>query len=183
MAGVKGRSGGQNAKTVSQHKLQGTLQKVRHAGIRNPEPPAGEPVQPKKLDGDAKSEWGRMLERLRDCKTLSSVDGAALYQYCRMFAETEALVIRQEEIGASIDVLEESLGDFKGPELIAAFQEMTKMRALESRYTSQIRQGRMGQRVFLVEFGLTPASRGRVKLPEQKPDADEWDALDGVTVQ
>lgn len=183
MAGVSGRSGGHNAKTVAQHLLEGTHQKVRHAGIKNPEPPAGEPVPPKKLTGDAKDEWKRMIERLRDCKILAAVDGAAIYQYCLLFAETEELATKQEEIGAALDVLEQSLGDFKGPELIACFQEMTKMRALESRYTTQIRQGRMGLRVFLVEFGLTPASRGRVRLPEQKPEAESWDALDGVSVQ
>ena len=178
MAGVRARSGGHNAKTVKQHKLQGTFQKVRHARIRNPEPPEGAPTPPKDMAGDAAEEWGRMLDRLSQCKTLSGVDGAALYQYCRMFAETEALSGRQDEISAAINVLEESLSDFKGPDLIAAFQELTKMRQLESRYTSQIRQGRMGQRVFLVEFGLTPASRGRVKLPEKPGDQDEWDDLD-----
>jgi phage terminase small subunit len=183
MPGVKGRSGGHNAKTVGAHKLQGTFQKVRHGSIRNPEPPSGAPERPKEMQGDAAEEWDRMLDRLRQSKTLSGVDGGALYQYCQMFAETEALVIRQLEISASVDILEESLGDFKGPELLAAFQELTKMRKLESGYTSQIRQGRMGQRVFLVEFGLTPASRGRVKIPDQKPEKDEWDELDATTIQ
>lgn len=181
MPGVKGqRSGGHNAKTVLEHKLGGTWRQDRHGQVRNPEPPEGFPEPSKPLSGDAAEEWDRMIDRLRLCKTLSSVDGGALYQYCRMFAETEALLVRQDEIAGAIDVLEQSLGDFTGPELLAAFQELTKMRQLESRYTAQIRQGRMGQRVFLVEFGLTPASRGRVKLPDKPTARDEWDEFDGA---
>lgn len=175
---MKGRSGGHNAKTVSEHRLQGTFQKVRHDGYSNPEPPSGMPSPPKALDGEAVEEWARMVERLAKSKTLSDVDAGALYQYCRMFAETEALAVKQLEVGGAITILEESLPDFKGPELIAAFQELTKMRRLESQYTTQIRQGRMGLRVYLTEFGLTPASRGRVKLPKGKSDADEWDELE-----
>src|SRR4051794_28551281 len=105
MAGVKGRSGGHNVKTSKAHKLQGTFRKHRHAGSKSPEPPAAAPQPPKKLEGDTADEWTRMLERLRQSNVLSSVDGAALYQYCRLFAETEALMIRQEEIASAIDIL------------------------------------------------------------------------------
>lgn len=179
MAGVKGRSGGHNAKTAKQHKLAGTFQKVRHARVRNPDPPAGIPVPPKPLDGDAAEEWQRMLDRLAKSRTLSDVDAGALYQYCRLFAETEALAVKQIEVGGTVMILEESVGDFKGPELLQIFQELSKMRRLEASYTSQIRMGRMGLRVYLTEFGLTPASRGRVKLPDQKPNADDgWGDLD-----
>lgn len=178
MPGVKGRSGGRNAKTTAEHRLAGTFQKVRHAGIRNPEPPQGMPVPPKELEGDAADEWARMLDRLAQSRTLSKVDDGALYQYCRMFAETEQLAVKQIEVGGSLMILEQSLGDFKGPELVAAFQELTKLRRLESQYTTQIRQGRMGLRVYLVEFGLTPASRGRVKLPDAKEPVDEWAQFD-----
>lgn len=177
MPGVKGRSGGHNAKTQREHRLQGTFNATKHSGFRNPEPASGIPVPPKKLDGDAAAEWDRMLQRLTDSKILSGVDDGALYQYCRLFAETEACADRLSEVAASINLLEESLGDFNGPELVSAFQEMTKMRQLESGYLNKIRQGRMGQRVWLVEFGLTPASRGRVKLPEQA-DADPFDEFD-----
>jgi phage terminase small subunit len=180
MPGVKGRSGGHNAKTAKAHKLAGTFQKVRHAGIRNPDPPPGLPVPPKLLTGDAAGEWERMLVRLATSKTLSGVDAGAMYQCCCMFAETEVLAVKQMEVADAILVLKDSLADFKGPELIAAFQELTKMLRLESQYTTQIRQGRMGLRVYYTEFGLTPASRGRVKLPDAKPDADEFDEFDGT---
>jgi P27 family predicted phage terminase small subunit len=178
MPGVKGqRSGGHNAKTQREHRLAGTFNTTKHSGYRNPDPVSGIPVSPKKLTGDAAAEWDRMLQRLTESKILSGVDAGALYQYCRLFAETEACADRLDEASASINLLEESLGDFKGAELIAAFQEMTKMRQLEAGYINKIRQGRMGQRVWLVEFGLTPASRGRVKLPET-PEDDPFDEFD-----
>jgi P27 family predicted phage terminase small subunit len=178
--GVKGRSGGHNAKTVKEHKLQGTFQKVRHAGVRNPEPPPGIPTPPKKIDGDSAEEWTRMVGRLAKSKTLSEVDDAALYQYCQMFAETERLSISQEEVGSSLQIINDSLGDYEGAERIAIFQEMSKMRQLEAGYSTKIRQNRMALKAWLVEFGLTPASRGRVKLPDAKPDVDEFDEFDGT---
>lgn len=183
MPGVKGqRSGGHNAKTVAQHQLAGTMQKVRHAGIRNPTPSAGVPKSPKKLTGDAKDEWDRMLAELEDMGTLAKTDRAALYQYCQLFGETEAIAQTQQETAATIDLLEENL---HGPaeereNLLGVVQEITKLRQLEARYTNQIRQGRMGLRTYLVEFGMTPASRGRVRLPSAPSDRDEWDDLDGT---
>lgn len=44
MPGVKGqRSGGQNAKTLRQHRLEGTIKKHRHSGYENADPPLGNP--------------------------------------------------------------------------------------------------------------------------------------------
>jgi P27 family predicted phage terminase small subunit len=178
--GVKGRSGGHNAKTVKEHKLQGTFQKVRHAGVRNPDPPIGIPTPPKKIEGDAAEDWVRMVGRLTKSKTMSEVDDAALYQYCQMFSETERLSISQQEVGSSLQIINDSLGDYEGAERIAIFQEMSKMRQLEAGYSTKIRQNRMALKSWLVEFGLTPASRGRVKLPDAKPDVDEFDEFDGT---
>src|SRR6185436_20366349 len=91
MAGVKGRSGGHNAKTIEELALAGTFRNDRHAGVRSPEPPMGVPEPPKALRGQARLEWDRMIGRLASSKTLSSVDDGALYQYCQLFSETEAI--------------------------------------------------------------------------------------------
>jgi len=183
MAGVKGqRSGGQNAKTVAEHKLEGTYERHRHEGIRNPEPPSGDPIPPKPISGEVAEQWVLMIDWLKQCKTLSTVDGAVLYQYCNLFVETEQLMVDKEETDASIDRLEENLSGLEGKDLVACFQEISKLRQLHARYGSQIRQGRMSLKSYLVEFGLTPASRGRVKLPEAPPK-NEWDDFDGADVQ
>ena len=49
------------------------------------------PVAPKELEGDARKEWDRTVERLSVSKIVSVVDAAALYQHCQLFAETEAI--------------------------------------------------------------------------------------------
>jgi hypothetical protein len=65
---------------------------------------------------------------------------------------------------------------------VQAFQEITKLRALESSYIGKIQAGRAKLRQWLVEFGMTPSSRTRVKLPEQK-DVDPFAQFDQPVVQ
>ena len=178
MPGVKGRSGGRLAKTVKQHRLEGTFQKVRHGGFRNPDAPEGLPVPPEELEGKAKAEWGRMLSRLSVSKVISVVDDAALYQHARLYAETEAIASQQEALSASVQILEENIRGLEGPDLVVVFQEISKMRQLEARYSTQVRQGRMAIRTYLVEFGLTPAARGRVRLPEKPDEVDPFAKYD-----
>lgn len=175
-------SGGRNRKSERAHKLQGTFQKVRHGGATTPEPPKGIPQRPKPLTGDAADEWDRMVGRMTVAGSLSVVDDAALYQYCKLFSETEMLEVNQQETAASIDIVEENLSDLKGPDLTSAFQEITKLRQLEASYSGKIRQGRMAIRQYLVEFGMTPSARTRVKLPNT-PKTDDFDDFDDTRVQ
>lgn len=173
MAGIKGqRTGGRNAVSSQQHVLRGTFQPSRHAGHETPEPPKGRPEPPVVLADEPQAEWDRMIGRLELMGVLSVVDDAVLYQYCRLFAETEAIAVSQAETAASIKIVEENLAGLKKEELVAVFQEITKLRQLEARYTTQVRQGRMALRQYLVEFGLTPSARSRVKLPPAKPVVD-----------
>ena len=183
MPGVKGRSGGRNAKTPQAHTLAGTFEKKRHTGYLGPDPPKGIPRPPKPLTGEAGEEWARMITRLTLSQTLAQVDDGVLYQYCRLFAETEAIAGTQGETAATIAILEENLHGAERADLLAVCQEIAKLRQLEARYTNQIRQGRMALRAYLVEFGLTPASRGRVKLPTATAEVDPFDEFDKGTLQ
>lgn len=177
MPGVKGqKSGGHNAKTRAQLELAGTFRKDRHQHL-TPEPPKGIPTPPRELTGEALAEWLRMIGRLTLSGALSVVDDGVLYQYCQLFAETEGIALIQEETAGSIDILEQNVAGLKGPDLVACFQEITKLRKLEAGYITKVRQGRMALRMLLTEFGLTPASRGRVKLPEKTQDADDFTAF------
>lgn len=176
MAGVKGqRSGGHNAKSREELERVGTYRKDRHEQLA-PEPPPGTPQPPLPLDEPSQAEWDRMIARLTASRALSIVDDGVLYQYCRLFAETEAIALCQEETAASVDIMEENLAGLKGPDLVAAFQEITKLRKLEAGYITKVRQGRMALRTLLVEFGLTPAARGRVKVPDKPKEVDEFAA-------
>lgn len=177
MPGVPGRSGGHNAKLRKDHELRGTYRRDRHAHVSNPAPPMEAPAQPVPLEGPALEEWGRMVERLRLSGTLARVDDGVLYQHCRVYAETEALAESRDEVAASVKILEENLAGLQGEDLVACFQEIGKLRKLQAHYSNQIRQGRMAMRVFFVEFGLSPASRSRVKVAAKPDDANPWDGL------
>ena len=170
MAGVPGRSGGRNAKTRQQHELEGTLNATRHKDLATPDVPNGVPDVPAGLEGLALDEWHRMIARLQACRTLAKVDDAVLFQYCRMFAETEAIAVTQAETNASVQVLEENLAGIEKDQVVSVFQEITKLRQLEARYTTQVRQGRVALRAYLVEFGMTPAARSRVRVVSSGED-------------
>lgn len=155
------------------HDIRGTSRADRHEGYDIPEPPPGNPEQPLPLDGLAAGEWDRMLVRLELSGAMSKVDDAALYQYCRLFAETEELSASKSEVKESVARLEESAADsdLETKDRMALYLEIGKMRQLEAGYDNKIRQGRMAQRQWLMEFGLTPAARTRVKLPPKKPES------------
>lgn len=181
MAGVVGqRSGGHNAKTTEELQLAGTRRADRHGSFDSPNPPRIKPEPPKDLDGDARAEWDLMIGRLELSGTLTLVDDAVLYQYCQLYAETEAYAKTCAEIAATARILQEN---FDGQEqlefadILAAAQEIGKLRTIEVRLASQIRQGRMGLRTFLVEFGMTPAARGRVKIPKAEAPKSKWEAV------
>lgn len=171
MAGNQ-NSGGHNRKPTQMHVIAGTFRKDRHGETESPDPPIGVPQPPKKLTGEAKAEWDRMITRLTTSKTISIVDDGALYQYCRLFAETEAVAQDYTDTRELSNALKKAVTKLDGAELVAAIGEIVKLRQLLAKQTTQSRQQRMAIRQYLVEFGLTPSSRGRVKITnKKKPDA------------
>src|SRR5690242_8852171 len=126
MAGVKGRSGGRNARTTQEHVLRGSFRDDRHGDKHTPEPSKGIPEPPKPLEGDGREEWDRMVARLTDSGTLCKVDDAVLYQYAWLFAEVEELRVDLETARGSAQILEENIRGLEGPDLVAVFQEVAK---------------------------------------------------------
>src|SRR5262245_60683423 len=129
MPGVKGRSGGRNAKTIAQHTLTGTYRRDRHGDRRNPEPPPGAPDRPPDLTGAAAAEWDRVVADLTRSGSITTVDGAALASYVQLHAVAERL---QQEVNA-LPVL--TLADGRVHPAVA-----------------QLRHHRLALRVYLVEF-------------------------------
>jgi hypothetical protein len=115
--------------------------------------------------------------------TLSVVDDAALFQYACLFAETEEIAARQAHTATLVDKLEvaidgtEERPGLAGSELTSAIQAIAKLKALESAYSGHIRAGRMALRQYLVEFGMTPASRSKVVVPKSEKDESIESAL------
>lgn len=153
------------------HAIRGTARADRHEGYDVPEPPPGTPEQPIQLEGVAAEEWARMLVRLELTGAMSRAEDGAVYSYCKLFAKVESFEERQARIDASIQVLEDSISDTPKEDRLALFQEIGKMTKLSASYDSKIVAGGMAIRQWLAEFGLTPASRSRVKLPPKKQES------------
>ena len=160
-------SGGRNKKSTRLLVLQGTFRKDRHAGTRNPEPPEGAPAKPATLRGEAAKEWDRMIVRLAKSKSLSPVDDGVLAWYCKLHARAERL---ETALAAEVPFFDKVTVDGSGQEHVE--------RKVHPGF-AQCRQYDLPLRVCLVEFGLTPASRGRVKLPETSESEDPFQEFDG----
>lgn len=107
-----------------------------------------------------------MIARLEGLGTLSVVDDAALYQYCLLFSETEARAIRQSRIDEQAARLESQIpDDVTGSDRAACVRAVIDLIRTAASYDAKLRQDRMALRQYLVEFGLTPAARSRVKVP------------------
>lgn len=151
MAGVRGRSGGRNKKPARLHILQGTFQPSRHQGP-DVEAPGGVPTMPKGLPTAARREWHRLVDRLSAMGTLSRVDDLVLEQYCRLAADAGRLQADAEILPRTW--FEKVSVDGAGAEHIEP-----KLHPV----FAQLRQYRLALRVLLVELGLTPLARNRVK--------------------
>lgn len=164
-------SGGHNAKTRDRLQAAGTYRDDRHAGFKNMRHVPGRPDAPKDLSGDALAEWERMLNRMQDAGSLSKIDDAAIYQYCKLFAETLEMEQRIEKLNKNIDKLVRETNRLHDEALVESMRQITNLEKIVAGYGGQIRQGRMAIRQYLVEFGMTSSARGRVKMPggEDRP--------------
>jgi P27 family predicted phage terminase small subunit len=176
-------SGGRNRKSAKQHRLEGTFQKVRHGAAATggdpPDPPAGRPPIPIGLIGPALEEWTRMVQRLEDAKTISKVDDAVLYQYCCLFAETEAIAVSHRTNVALVEKLQTAIDKLKdGEQIVRAIESIVQLKKLEVKQTTLLRAGHMAIRQYLVELGMTPAARSRVKPADAPPEADPFAEFD-----
>lgn len=164
MAG-NANSGGRNAKSRDLHVVSGTFREDRHGAHETPAAPAGVPVPPRPLKGVAKAEWTRMVDRLTHTGAISKVDDAALYQYVLLFAETEEIMTEVAEARALSRALKSAVGKLNGHDLVTAIGRIVDLQQSLVKSKTQLRQGHMAIRQYLVEFGMTPSARTRVKLP------------------
>jgi len=180
-------SGGRNRKSTREHALAGTYRKDRHSAAVEADPPKGRPSCPRELAGAARAEWVRMEQRLELSKTLSTVDDAALYQYCCLFAETEGILATRKTNARLLEKLERALERVRHEDEIAEVAgAIATLQKLDAKHVQQLRQGHMALRQYLVEFGMTPAARTRVKVttpaaPDSTDPFAEFDEPQGAT--
>lgn len=122
-----------------------------------PQIPAGIPEAPKHLTGKAKKEWHRIVPELHKAGLLTKVDGTALAAYCDCFAQWAEASRQLKKTGL---LVKGSLGE-------PVINPLWKI--------SNAAMERMKQ--FLVEFGMTPSSRSRVKsasIPEPEEEGADY---------
>lgn len=128
----------------------------RALNTREPRYAAKAPPCPKHLTGEARKEWRRVSRELLAAKLLQVVDRAALAAYCQAWARWVDAELKMQEDGFRMVATTDKGYEHVSPWFQVSTQALKQMKA------------------FLVEFGLTPASRTRIQAPEQT-EADEFD--------
>ena len=126
--------------------VQGTYRADR-AAFNEPAPEPIAPKCPTFLKGEARREWKRISAELEKLQLLTQIDRAALAAYCTSW-ETYVLadkVIREK----GLTIVTPKGHEQQRPEI------SIRNKALEQ------------MRTFLSEFGMTPASRTKISVPER----------------
>lgn len=154
---------GRRPKPLAMHQLNGNpsmLNQRELSGVDNPQPETGLPEMPKGMPRAARREWKQITPLLLANGLLSTVDGKAIMGYCVAYA-------RWEEADKLIDkygpVIQTSYEDKQGNLVIGDLKANPAV-AQADKWLSRMKS-------FLIEFGLTPASRRNLKVT--KKDAND----------
>lgn len=136
---------GRRPKPTELKKLAGNPGK-RPLNRREPQLRAGLPRCPSHLSAEAKREWRRVTKELFDAGLLTSVDRAAIAAYCQAWSNWVEAV-------QALDGEDKVCVTDKGYSHANAWVSIANKALAE-------------MRTWMVEFGMTPSSRSRIKMPE-----------------
>jgi P27 family predicted phage terminase small subunit len=126
-----------------------------HRALNRNEPqPGGIPSCPRHLDAVAKSEWKRISRELIATGLLTSVDRAALAAYCAAWSRWVNAETSIEKFGAVI----------KSPK--SGYPIQNPYIGIANTAIDQMRR-------FMIEFGMTPASRSRIHVNSDTGNTDD----------
>ena len=132
--------------------LTGNLGK-RPLNKQEPQAPVEVPDMPPHLDEEAQAEWGRISVALHMLRIIARIDRAALAGYCQAYSrwvKAEDILKKTGEVLRSADT-----GNFyRNPWLDVANRALRQMKE------------------FLIEFGMTPSSRVRLKVAPLDSSSD-----------
>lgn len=115
-----------------------------------PEPPAGLPTCPPHLNDIAREEWTRVAQALHDMGVLTVMDRAGLAAYCQAYGRW---VEAEERLRLGPSLVKTPSGHVQqSPWMGIANKQLELM----SRY--------------MIEFGMTPASRSRLTVADPRMD-------------
>jgi P27 family predicted phage terminase small subunit len=135
----------------------------RRLNAAEPQYASGEPQCPAHLSKEAKAEWRRVAPDLAACNVLTQADRAALAAYCVQWARW---VDAEGKLNASGPVL-------KDPDELDAEGRVTKRgKMYRNPYLGVANEALVLMHSFLSDFGLSPASRSRIKPQNAAAAAD-----------
>lgn len=133
-----------------------------------PEPAGGSP--PEWLGDDAKKIWFQIAGPMTRCGLATSVDQFALGRYCALLARWIRAVQEAEKAKAPAFTVKNRRGDIVGTK---EFPAVAELRRLGPQLTALER-----------EFGLTPASRTRIRIERgARVDEDPDSAIESFQAQ
>jgi len=147
---------GPKPKPKATHILQGTFRADRHGDT--PDFPLRAPSPPDHLDAIAKKEWKRVVKILLAARVLTQADRSALAAYCVIYSRWVEAEKKVLEYGAVL-ISKDNKMPYQSPYLNVASRALDQMLR------------------FLVEFGLSPSSRSRVKGTGPVGPIDEMEAF------
>lgn len=122
-----------------------------------PQPEAKLPPCPKTLQGEARREWFRMGKQLLGLGLVTEIDKAALSLYCTAWGRYADAEAQLQQYGTVI--IAPSGFPVQSPYLAIANKALEQCRRL------------------LIEFGMSPSSRSRVRASKAGPDVDPADVF------
>jgi P27 family predicted phage terminase small subunit len=148
-----GHKGGRKRKPTILHLLEGGRKKTHRLLPKNePHPPAVIPKCPKHLDKEARKEWRRMAKELEPLGLLTNLDKAVFASYCQAWS---TWIYGWEKIREKGMVVMASTGT-----------------PMLNPYYPIINKANEQMMKALIEIGMSPSSRSRVKV-EPRPKKDE----------
>lgn len=162
---------GRPTKPTNLKVIQGTFRKGRAKNEATP--PIEIPEVPGELSDAAKAEWGRVSQDLFQLGLLSRIDRAALAAYCEAWADYLDAMQRVATIGKVIKTGEKVIQKPDGT------IEKSGGNFIENPYFSIKKRSAELMHKFLIEFGLTPASRSRINVSDEDApkDGSKWSGI------
>lgn len=117
----------------------------------------------------AVQEWNFIVPMLSQLGVLTEIDGKALAAYCEYFAQWREALDEVRERGITLDE------PITTPYVNARGEKCVEIVGHKYKRNPAVTIANDAAKImksFLVEFGLTPSSRGRLRI-EGKPDADD----------
>jgi len=143
-------------KPTALRKLEGNPSK-RPFPRNEPQPDPSMPECPEWLLDDAKDEWDRVAPELHRLGLLTQLDRVALAAYCQSYAKWKQADEWIKENGTVYPI--------RGPDGEVRYLQQVPQVSIANQCLKQIR-------AFCAEFGLTPAARARMELPNEREEDD-----------